>query len=424
MVTIRELAALIASAVLALAATVCSAAPAAAPAVPSSTAVASQPAASASPQAPTPSPAARPLVSATINVPAPLRSGPLAQERRLQIREGFSITVFARVPGARSMTMAPWGELLVTQPAQGRIVALRENGDGAPAGERVLAQGLQCPYGMAFHDGRLYVAQSTRIQRFPHDERGSVGPPETVVSGLPQSGCGAHNYRPLAIDRSGNLYSAFGASCNVCVEQDGRRGTVWRYGPDGTGREYARGLRNVVDLEFQPQTGILWGVTNERDQLGDDVPPDPVGPIVEGADYGWPYCYWDRSRWVVDTRVPARNPDCSGLTEHHGVQAHSAPLGLAFMTGNQFPADYRGSLFVGLHGSWNRSEGTGFKVVRVPVVNGLPQPAEDFVTGWLTGTRGPNDAWGRPVDVQMAPDGSLFVSDDTAGAIYRVTHKP
>lgn len=419
--TTRKLAALVSVTGLALAAIVCTPAPAATPTASSPSAAPTQPAASASPQAAAPSPL--PLVSTTINVPAPLKSGALAQERRLEIREGFSIAVFARVPGARSMAMAPWGELLVTQPGQGRIVALRSNGDGVSAAERVLAQGLQCPYGMAFHGGRLYVAQSTRIQRFQYDERGTVGPPETVVSGLPQSGCGPHHFRPLAIDTAGNLYIAFGASCNVCVEQDVRRGTVWRYGPDGTGREYARGLRNVVDLELHPQTGVLWGVTNERDQLGDDIPPDPVGPIVEGADYGWPYCYWDRSRWVVDTRVPVRNPDCAGLMEHYGVQAHSAPLGLAFMTGAQFPAEYRGSLFVGLHGSWNRSEGTGFKVIRVPVINGQPQSAEDFVTGWLTGPRGPNDAWGRPVDVQMAPDGSLFVSDDTAGAIYRVTHK-
>ncbi len=178
----------------------------------------------------------------------------------------------------------------------------------------------------------------------------------------------------------------------------------------------------MVDLTFDPQTGRLWGVTNERDQLGDDVPPDPVGPIAEGADYGWPYCYWDGFRWMADPRVPARNPNCEGLTPYNGIQAHSAPLGIEFYSGSQFPADLQGSAFVALHGSWNRSEGTGFKVIRVPVVNGQPGPAEDFVAGWLTGPRGPSDAWGRPVDVQTAPDGSLFISDDEAGAIYRVAY--
>jgi glucose/arabinose dehydrogenase len=206
----------------------------------------------------------------------------------------------------------------------------------------------------------------------------------------------------------------------VCIEDDPRRGTVWRYAPDGSGAEYAKGLRNVVDLEFNPTTGQLWGVTNERDMLGDDIPPDPVGPIVEGSDYGWPHCYWTGAEWLVDARVSARNPTCQGLTQSYGVQAHSAPLGMSLVSPDRFPPDYRGSAFVALHGSWNRSEGTGFKVVRVPIVNGQLQAAEDFVTGWLTGPRGPNDAWGRPVDVQTAPDGSLFVSDDGAGAVYRV----
>jgi glucose/arabinose dehydrogenase len=364
----------------------------------------------------------RRLVPAALSVPAPLREGPFAQERQLQVREGFAISVFGRVPGARSLAMAPWGELLVTQPSQGRIVALRPGaGEGAPAETRVLAEGLQCPNGMAFRDGALYVAQSTRLQRFPHGDGSSLGPAELVLSGLPQSPCGPHHYRPLAIDASGNLFVAFGSSCNVCVEEDPRRGTVWRYAPDGRDNEFARGLRNVVDLAFHPDTRQLWGVTNERDLLGDDVPPEPVGPIVEGADYGWPSCYWDGSRWVADTRVPSRNPSCQGLTNYFGIQAHSAPLGIAFSTASQLPQEYRGSAFVGLHGSWNRSQGTGFKVIRVSVGNGQPQAAEDFVTGWQTGPRGPADAWGRPVDVEAGPGGSLFISDDRAGAVYRVT---
>ena len=363
----------------------------------------------------------RELVPRSITVPPPLRTGPFTQDRQLQVREGFAVAVVARLPGARSMTMAPWGELLVTQPREGKITALRLTTDEGPASTRLLAEGLQCPYGMTFHDGRLYVAQSTRVQRFSYDETGRLGPAETVVGGLPESGCSPHHYRPLAIDASNHLFVAFGSSCNVCIEADARRGTVWRYAPNGSGAEFARGLRNVVDLEIHAETGILWGVTNERDQLGDDVPPDPVGPILAGADYGWPHCYRDGSQWIADRRVPARSTACQGLTEPNGVQAHSAPLGLAIYTATQFPPEYQGSVFVGLHGSWNRSEGTGFKVVRLPVVDGQPLPAEDFVTGWLTGPRGPNDAWGRPVDVLVAPDGSLLISDDAAGAVYRIT---
>jgi glucose/arabinose dehydrogenase len=380
-------------------------------------------------QAPAASPAAqlaasRGLVPAPISVPASLRQGVFGEDRQVQLREGFSIGVFARLERARSLALAPWGELLVTQPNAGRVMALRASGDPAVAeAPRVLADGLECPYGMAFHDGHLYVAQSTRVSRFPFDASGAVGQPEVVVSGLPSSPCGPHHFRPLAIDASGNLFIAFGSSCNVCVEPDPRRGTVWQYGPDGNGREYARGLRNVVDLAIHPQTGQLWGVTNERDQLGDDVPPEPIGPIQQGAEYGWPSCYWNGSDWAADRRVPGRPGGCEGLTQYFGIQAHSAPLGLDFGTSANLPADYRTSAFVGLHGSWNRSQGTGFKVIRVQTANGQPVGVEDFVAGWLTGPRGPSDAWGRPVDVQVGADGALYLSDDVAGAVYRISYR-
>jgi glucose/arabinose dehydrogenase len=308
------------------------------------------------------------------------------------------------------------------------MAARDQNGDGAADAMRTLAQGLQCPYGLVVLEGFLYVAQSTTVERFPVGDGGAHGAAQVVVSGLPESACAPHHYRPLAIDGAGNLYVAFGSSCNVCVEPDPRRGTVWQYAPDGTGREFARGLRNVVDLEFHPLHGTLWAATNERDALGDDVPPEPVMPVQAGANYGWPYCYWSGSGWSVDRRVPANNPACAGLTTYFGIQAHSAPLGLAFAgaasTGaaGQFPPEYQGDAFVGLHGSWNRSTGTGFKVIRIPVdSSGMPQLAEDFVAGWLTGPRGPQDAWGRPVDVELGGDGALFVSDDVAGAVYRVS---
>ena len=361
------------------------------------------------------------LVATTLQVPAQYRRGAFAQDRQLQIQPGFGISVFGLVDGARSMTVAPWGELLVTQPGRGTIVGLADwDGDGAADAPRVVAQGLQCPYGMAFRDGYLYVAQSTRVDRIAFPDPGSIGARETVVGGLPQSSCGPHHYRPLAFDWAGNFYVAFGSSCNVCVEPDTRRGTVWQFTPDGSGQPYAVGLRNVVDLEIQPATGELWGATNERDELGDDVPPDPVGPIVGGANYGWPYCFWNGGGWQADGRVPRANPGCDGLSVYNGIQAHSAPLGIAHYVAGQFPAEYGGSVFVGLHGSWNRSVGTGFKVLRIPAADVMAGAPEDFVAGWLSGSRGPQDAWGRPVDVQVGLDGTLFVSDDQAGAIYRI----
>jgi glucose/arabinose dehydrogenase len=365
----------------------------------------------------------RAMAATTLQVPPSLRRGTFAQDRQVQIQEGFAISLFALVSGARSMALAPWGDLLVTQPSQGRIVALGDaDGDGVAEAQRPLAQGLQCPYGMAFRDGYLYVAESTKVERFPYNNGAELGPPQVVVDGLPQSGCAPHHYRPLTFDPAGYFYVGFGSSCNVCVESDTRRGTVWQFTPDGGGQQFASGLRNTVDLEVNPATGELWGAVNERDELGDDVPPDPIATITGGANYGWPYCYLDGSRWRVDTRVPARNPSCSGLATYFGIQAHSAPLGLAFYAQSQFPPDFGGSLFVALHGSWNRSNATGYKVIQIPFANGQPQPPEDFATGWLLSARGAANTWGRPVDVQPGADGALYVSDDQAGAVYRITY--
>jgi len=170
----------------------------------------------------------RATLAATVQVQPQLRRGAFSQDRRLQLPEGFSIGVFALVGGARSLALAPWGELLVTQPGQGRIVALRDaDGDGTAESQRPLAESLQCPYGMAFQGDYLYVAQSSRIERFKHNG-GGLGPAELVVGGLPQSSCGPHHYRPLTFDANGYFYVAFGSSCNVCVEGDQRRGTVWQ----------------------------------------------------------------------------------------------------------------------------------------------------------------------------------------------------
>jgi glucose/arabinose dehydrogenase len=364
------------------------------------------------------------LVETTIAVPDALRIGAFAQPRTLDVQPGLSVSLFALVDRPRALTWAPWGEWLVSRPGAGEILGVRDtDGNGVADTTRVVLAGLRCPYGTVVRGDDLYVAQSTTIGRYAHmngDGRPvSLGTP---VTNLPDSGCGAHHFRPLAIDTDGNFFVAFGSSCNVCVEADARRGTIWRYTPDGEGSEFAQGLRNVVDLSFDPVTGQLWAATNERDNLGDDIPPEPVTPVEAGANYGWPYCYWTPNGWRVDTRVPNRNPNCQGLTRYHGEQAHSAPLGVAFLSGTAFPETIRRSAFSAFHGSWNRSVQTGFKVIRIALdANGAPSGTEDFVTGWNRGTRGPGDAWGRPVDLQEGPDGALYVTDDVAGAIYRIS---
>lgn len=364
------------------------------------------------------------LAETTIAVPDRLRRGAFAQRRTLDAPPGVAVSVFALVDRPRALTWAPWGEWLVSRPLAGEVVGLRDtDGDGVADATRVVLSGLSCPYGTVVRGDDLFVAQATSIARFAHGGgEGLPAPLASPVTGLPDSRCGAHHFRPLAIDADGNFFIAFGSSCNVCVEADPRRGTIWRYAPDGRGAEFAGGLRNVVDLAFDPVTGLLWAATNERDNLGDDIPPEPVMPVVAGADYGWPYCYWSGTGWLADGRVPTRNASCQGLTEYHGAQAHSAPLGVGFLAGTAFPEEMRRSAFAAFHGSWNRSTQTGFKLVRIVLdAAGNPSAVEDFVTGWNRGTRGPGDAWGRPVDLQEGPDGAIYVSDDVAGAIYRIT---
>ena len=328
----------------------------------------------AAPTAVPPAPPARPLppalsvdtrtlVATRLQVPAQFQRGPFARPRELQLVSGFRISVFAAdLPGVRTMAVAPNGDLYATLPARGRIVALPDrDGDGVVNSVETVASGLDCPYGMVFHEGGLYVALSGQVVRYAYvPGELAVGSPEVIVDGLPDSGCQPHHYRGLAIDGAGMLYVSLGSTCNVCIERDGRRGGVMQYRPDGTGgRQYATGLRNPVGLTINPTTGELWTVVNERDLLGDDIPPDMVTSVQEGAHYGWPFCYQGGDgAWVVDDRVPARNPSCADLTAPTvPVQAHSAPLGLAFYDGEQFPAAYRGDLFVGYHGSWNRSRG-------------------------------------------------------------------
>ena len=389
---------------------------------------AAAPPATAAPGAPALSVDTRTLVATPLQVPAQFQRGPFARPRELQLVTGFQISVFAAdLPGVRTMAVAPNGGLYATLPARGRIVALPDrDGDGVVDSVETVASGLDCPYGMVFHGGGLYVALSGQVVRYAYvPGEWAVGSPEVIVDGLPDSGCQPHHFRGLAIDGAGMLYVSLGSTCNVCIERDGRRGGVMQYRPDGTGeRQYATGLRNPVGLTINPATGELWTVVNERDLLGDDIPPDMVTSVQEGAHYGWPFCYQGRDgAWVVDDRVPARNPSCAELTAPTvPVQAHSAPLGLAFYDGEQFPAAYRGDLFVGYHGSWNRSEATGYKVVRIRFVAGQAQPPLDFARGWLTGPRGPADAWGRPVEPVVGGDGSLYVTDDRTNAIYRISY--
>jgi glucose/arabinose dehydrogenase len=244
---------------------------------------------------------------------------------------------------------------------------------------------------------------------------GDFNEPQVVIDGLPSGG---HNTRTVTFSPDySSLYVSIGSSCNVCEEQDQRRAAIMRYNPDGSGeRLYARGLRNAVGITFNPITGELWATNNGRDFLGDDLPPETIYKIQEGADYGWPGCHSGR---IIDPDFGSQG-SCEGIEQPQvEMQAHSAPLGLEFYSGDQFPAEYQGDLFVAFHGSWNRSQPVGYKVVRIPMDGEVIGLVEDFAVGWLN-----NEAsWGRPVDIVTAPDGSLLISDDAGGKIYRVYYR-
>jgi glucose/arabinose dehydrogenase len=341
---------------------------------------------------------------------------------KLKVPPGFVIDVFAdKVGSVRFMAVDPAGTLLVSEPSAGRVLALPDkNGDGKADRVQVVVTGLDQPHGLAFREGALYVAETGRVQRFAYDPAAMKATQPTLLTRLPSGG--GHWTRTVVFGPDGLMYVSVGSSCNVCRESDKRRAAVLRFNADGSGEQvFASGMRNAVGLAFHPGSGALWATVNERDWRGDDVPPDYVTEVREGTFHGWPDCMVVRGRAIADTAF-AKGATCDKVTPPTvELQAHSAPIGLAFYTGTQFPEDYRGSLFVAYRGSWNRTLPTGYKIVRIPFRDGQPAGApEDFATGWLEGT----SAWGRPVDLVVGRDGALYLSDQGAGRIYRITYRP
>jgi glucose/arabinose dehydrogenase len=314
------------------------------------------------------------------------------------------------------MALGPDGELYVAERGAGRIVRLPDRDeDGIADPVDVVAEGLRAPSSVDFHaDGSLYVGETTRVVRLSDlDGDGSFEELRVVVDGLPSGG---HNTRTVLVASNGSgLFVSIGSSCNVCVESDERRATIMRYDADGgAGRVFARGLRNAVGIVFRPGTDELWATNNGRDWLGDDLPPETVYHVRQGEDAGWPRCHGGR---IVDPDFGEPGA-CEGVAVPQvEIQAHSAPLGLTFYTGLQFPEVYHGDLFVALHGSWNRSTPVGYAVAHIPMEEGRPGPVREFAVGWL---REDGSNWGRPVDVLTGTDGSLFVSEDGRGTVYRI----
>lgn len=328
----------------------------------------------------------------------------------LVLPRGFRIAVFADdLDGVRFMALGPEDGVYASQPGAGRVVRLEDRDhDGRAETIGTVADGLRNPHGLAFRADTLYVAEEHRVVRFVPP----YGEPQVIVAGLPTGG---HATRTV-IFRGDEMFVSVGSSCNLCDEIEPRRAAVTRFRPDGSGEtRFATGLRNAVGLAVHPVTGEIWATNNDRDRLGDDRPPDRVNALREGGWYGWPICY------LPDTPNPEYQAQAARCADAIGpaveLPAHTAPLGLAFYTGAQFPDVYRGDLFVALHGSWDRSFPIGYKVVRVPMDGGRATGApEDFVVGWQVGRQ----SWGRPVDLLVAPDGALLISDDSGGKVYRV----
>lgn len=340
---------------------------------------------------------------------------------KLSAPAGFTVAYFAQdLAGVRFMAVSPAGDVYASQPGKGRIVRLPDaNHDGKADGTVVVATGLNQPHGLAFHKGFLYVANTDGVVRLTLGANGVATGSPVYVNNYPAGG--GHWTRTIVFGTDSAMYIAIGSSCNLCVEQTPERAAVLKFNEDGSGkRVYAMGLRNAVGLAVNPATGALWASQNERDNIApnyEDLPPEEINIITDGADYGWPYCYGNR---IPNPEYNDAARCANTVAPALAMQAHSAPLGMSFLArASMFPADYQGDLLVAFHGSWNRSTPTGAKVVRVHVANGKPVSVEDFITGWQQ----PNGSrWGRPVDVVVAADGSVLISDDDSGAIYRVTH--
>lgn len=338
----------------------------------------------------------------------------------IRLPEGFRIELYARVPNARSMTLSPNDVLYVgTRGGGGEVYAVTDP-DGDGTGDRVVtvAEDLNVPNGVAWRDGSLYVAEIDRILRFDGIDEAVDAPPEPVVVADDFPTERHHGWKFIRFGPDGWLYMNIGAPCNICDPQS-PYATISRIRPDGSEREiYARGVRNSVGFDWRPGTGDLWFTDNGRDRLGDDVPPDELNRAPEaGLHFGYPHCHGGD---VADPKFGDAGA-CSAFTPPaQKLGPHVAGLGMRFYTGDMFPAPYRNQIFIAEHGSWNRSRKIGYRVTLVRLdESGNALAYEPFAEGWLQG----EEEWGRPVDVLVMPDGALLVSDDEAGAIYRITYE-
>jgi glucose/arabinose dehydrogenase len=342
------------------------------------------------------------------------------RDAALHVPPGFTVTLWATGFGdPRNMAYSPNGDIFVAEPGEGKITVLS---GGRPDQRATFASGLREPFGLAFQGPWLYVGNVDEIVRFRYQngQVAAAGKAEHVANLSP----GGHSTRNIIFNRDGTkLYVAVGSHSNVSDETSTPiRAAITEMNPDGSGAHvFASGLRNPVGLAWNPANGSLWTSVNERDDLGDDLVPDFVTDVRSGAFYGWPFAYLGKN---IDPRRKGERADlvAKAIAPAVLLQAHSAALGIAFYNGTMFPEKYRGGLFVAMHGSWNRTQRTGYKVVFVPFSAGRASMGyDDFLAGFMTEPNG-RSVWGRPVGLLVMHDGSLLVSDDGAEVIWRVTY--
>src|SRR3989338_1924219 len=336
----------------------------------------------------------------------------------LKVPDNVKIEIFAdKLPGARVMAFDGFGNLWVSRTSAG-VVTMLEIKSGKVVSQNDVLRKLNNPHGLAFdpqNSGALYFAQEGKITRIAtySDDKG------TKIADLPAGG--GHFTRTLKFGPDGRLYVSIGSSCNVCEEKDDRRAAIYSMKPDGSDfKQFASGLRNTVFFDWSYVDGRMWGTDMGRDNLGDNQPPEEINVLTEGKDYGWPVCYGQNIHDTnFDKKVYIQDPCNDKTPPAVEMQAHSAPLGLAFIPEEGWPEEYWYDLIVAFHGSWNRAVPTGYKLVRVKLdAKGNYESVEDFITGWFQG----QNAMGRPVDVLTQSGGTMYVSDDKAGMIYKINY--
>ncbi len=346
---------------------------------------------------------------------------PSIQLDKIVLPEGFTIEIYADdLPNARSMCLSPSGTLFVGTRQKGDVYAVRDT-DGDMKADRkwVLATGLNSPNGVAFRDGDLYVAEISRILKFPDIESKleSPGKPVVIYDGYPTKT--HHGWKYIAFGPDGMLYVPVGAPCNICESEDEIFGTITRIDVSDPKPEIiANGVRNTVGFNWHPETGELWFTDNGGDWLGDDMPACELNYAREpGLHYGYPYCHQGD---FPDPKL-GDGYDCADFEPpYRKLGPHVAPLGMEFYQGSMFPASYQNFIFIAEHGSWNRTKPIGYRISTVTMSDDKSKREYGvFAEGWLQDGK----AWGRPVDLEYLPDGSMLISDDLADVIYRVAYK-